>query len=123
MSGATKAGDGFVSHQNNVVLLADLSNPAEVTWVRGKAATRVLNWLYVESRHCVWAFKENRFLNPVSSPDSKLLGILKSRVSSVEVCVRDSEGRRNQWFKHLLHGGNSGNRKRSVAGAVVGGHS
>ena len=119
-SGTSEAVDGLVGNNQNVVLVADLTNAIEVNLRRCETSTRVLNRLEDKRRNGVWIFEQNHLFYAVCGPKSEFLFGGKVVLSAVPVSVWHSKGARNQRFKHLLHGWNASKRKGSVRCAVVG---
>ena len=88
---AAEAVDGFVSHKQHVVFVADLANALVIRLRCGETTTRVLHRFHKEGRNCVWVFEQNHFFDSVGRPKSEGLFVFELVLRAIPVGVWHSK--------------------------------
>jgi hypothetical protein len=116
---AAEAADHVVRDHQDVVAVADLADPLEVSGRRREAAAGVLHRLEEDGGDGVRALELDRLGDPVGRPDAELLGAHRLVGAAVVVGVRHPERRRHERLEVLLQGRDAGDRQGAHRGAVV----
>ncbi|CUR59731.1 hypothetical protein NOCA2670019 [metagenome] len=112
--------DDLVADQEDVVLVADLTDPLEVAGRRRETAAGVLHGLEEDRSDRVGAFELDGLGDPVGRPQAEGLFVVLVDRGAVEVGVRHPEGRGDQGLEGGLHAGDARDRQGPLRGAVVG---